>query len=486
MSIKGDVLLGGINQEIQGVTTQTRAHPDDFNPNVLKPLLDNDVTMSKQLEKIADAPAKILAPKAFKATDEGDGYPLGVSMFYLDADGMQSGWPFNNGQVLTIVTGKNRVSQLVFETNIATQRIWTRRWSSTQKAWSDFLQQETTTGSQQKADDVLAAAKQYTDDHNNAKILSPMAFTASDEGTVYPRGMSMFWLNGGKSDGWPADNGQIVTWHLAPNRLSQIFFEVDVRSLRMWIRRWSDNQKIWSDWLEMADKEYVDNQVNVLRANVDSNTDEIAKHRVAIDELKKSGVDAKNRIAGAISAKGVQASANDTWPTLETKIHQIPTGTGGFHTATIEFNIDSRQQGAEHTLTVWGPTPNIKKVKVIQYAATNLEASRLYSSGNGDFVKVYLRDSAGVRWELASSTLIGLKDVYILSWYITLDNSPGLTPKAYVKFLDGKSYKTASNTTNPPAGFNVERSIDFVATAYQQNNTSTVSGSLSGSLVYSW
>ncbi|WII36382.1 hypothetical protein [Paenibacillus thiaminolyticus] len=52
MSIKGGVLPGGINQEIQGVTTQTRAHPDDFNPNVLKPLLDNDVTMSKQLETL--------------------------------------------------------------------------------------------------------------------------------------------------------------------------------------------------------------------------------------------------------------------------------------------------------------------------------------------------------------------------------------------------------------------------------------------------
>ncbi|MDG0874409.1 hypothetical protein L5D93_19030 [Paenibacillus thiaminolyticus] len=52
MTIKGDVLPGGINQEIQGVTTQTRAHPDDFNPNVLKPLLDNDVTMSRQLETL--------------------------------------------------------------------------------------------------------------------------------------------------------------------------------------------------------------------------------------------------------------------------------------------------------------------------------------------------------------------------------------------------------------------------------------------------
>ncbi|CAH8718373.1 pyocin knob domain-containing protein [Paenibacillus thiaminolyticus] len=43
-------------------------------------------------------------------------------------------------------------------------------------------------------------------------------------------------------------------------------------------------------------------------------------------DLFQSGVDAKTRIAGAISAKGVPASANDTWPTLETKIRQIYTG----------------------------------------------------------------------------------------------------------------------------------------------------------------
>ncbi|WGU94610.1 hypothetical protein QJQ58_29710 [Paenibacillus dendritiformis] len=56
MSIKGEFLSGGINQEIQGVTTKTRAHPDDFNPNVLKPLLDNDVTLSKQLEELPSKP----------------------------------------------------------------------------------------------------------------------------------------------------------------------------------------------------------------------------------------------------------------------------------------------------------------------------------------------------------------------------------------------------------------------------------------------
>ncbi|MGF9697564.1 hypothetical protein [Paenibacillus sp. MABNR03] len=42
--------------------------------------------------------------------------------------------------------------------------------------------------------------------------------------------------------------------------------------------------------------------------------------------VKQSGVDAKNRIVGAINAKGGSASANDTWPTLETKVRGIETG----------------------------------------------------------------------------------------------------------------------------------------------------------------
>ncbi|MCY9544718.1 phage tail protein, partial [Paenibacillus alvei] len=45
-----------------------------------------------------------------------------------------------------------------------------------------------------------------------------------------------------------------------------------------------------------------------------------------LDSVKQSGVDAKNRIAGAVSAKGVPASAADEWPTLAWKIGQITTG----------------------------------------------------------------------------------------------------------------------------------------------------------------
>ncbi|MGG3835671.1 hypothetical protein ABEV00_01435 [Paenibacillus thiaminolyticus] len=55
MSIQGDILTQ-INKSITGVTEHTRAHPDDFNPNVLKPLLDNDVTINRQLEALPSKP----------------------------------------------------------------------------------------------------------------------------------------------------------------------------------------------------------------------------------------------------------------------------------------------------------------------------------------------------------------------------------------------------------------------------------------------
>ncbi|WP_374019309.1 hypothetical protein ABU162_06250 [Paenibacillus thiaminolyticus] len=77
MSIKGDVLPGGINQEIQGVTTETRAHPDDFNPNVLKPLLDNDVTMSKQLETLPSEALTFRPGYQIVESEQGTPFRLG-------------------------------------------------------------------------------------------------------------------------------------------------------------------------------------------------------------------------------------------------------------------------------------------------------------------------------------------------------------------------------------------------------------------------
>ncbi|MDU5141051.1 MAG: hypothetical protein E6230_02540 [Paenibacillus dendritiformis] len=216
----------------------------------------DDIVTEKDLNRIEqgikDAFEKeILKPRMYKATDDGPLYPNGISIFYFEL-GISDGWPVNNGQVMTVRTNVNRIIQIVSETNTVTpvQRTWTRRWSNQEKSWSEFRELETTTGSKEKADAALAAAKQYTDDNNNAKILPARSFKASDEGTLYPKGMTFFWMDGGKDDGWPANNGQVVTWYLAGNRLNQIFFETDIRSQRIWTRRWSSTSNIWSDWLE--------------------------------------------------------------------------------------------------------------------------------------------------------------------------------------------------------------------------------------------
>lgn len=72
-----------------------------------------------------------------------------------------------------------------------------------------------------------------------------------------------------------------------------------------------------------------------------------------IDSLKQSGVDAKNRIAGAINAKGVTASASDDFPTLAAKIGQIYMGKKVYR----QDNMQTSQSGK--TYIHLGFTPGI-------------------------------------------------------------------------------------------------------------------------------
>ncbi|MCY9760935.1 hypothetical protein M5X06_18805 [Paenibacillus alvei] len=73
-----------------------------------------------------------------------------------------------------------------------------------------------------------------------------------------------------------------------------------------------------------------------------------------IDQAKQSGVDAKNRIAGAVSAKGVPASAADDWPTLAAKVGQIFTGVP---IARIKTNVSDYPKNfliSDDDKTTWG------------------------------------------------------------------------------------------------------------------------------------
>lgn len=81
--------------------------------------------------------------------------------------------------------------------------------------------------------------------------------------------------------------------------VQQVFRDFSPYSAKVWKRNFYVDK--WSRWIRVLDE----NDYN---------------------ELKQSGVDAKNRIAGAVNAKGVPASANDDFATLATKIGQIKTG----------------------------------------------------------------------------------------------------------------------------------------------------------------
>ncbi|BFH15904.1 tail fiber protein [Paenibacillus melissococcoides] len=242
--------------------------------------------------------ARILAPKAFTAEDSGDAYPKGVSMFYLDADGMQSGWPFNNGQVLTFVTGKNRVSQLVFETNIATQRIWTRRWSSSQKAWSEFLQIETTTGSAEKVVQALEEAKAYTDD-KTSNIDAPVKAVNGKTGDVV--------LTADDVGAAPKDHKHDAS---------------DINSGTIAAARLPSATTGAKGIVQLSDA------VNSTSTTLAATTNAVKK---AYDEAlaaKQSGVDAKQQTVDAINSKGGNASTNDSWASLAAAIRGIRQATG--------------------------------------------------------------------------------------------------------------------------------------------------------------
>ncbi|WP_206106266.1 phage tail protein [Paenibacillus dendritiformis] len=268
--------------------------------------------------------AKIMPPKAFKAEDPGDEYPKGMSMFYLDADGMEGGWPVNHGQVITWVTARNRLSQFVFETTIATQRIWSRRWSSTQNAWSEFRELETTTGSAEKVAQALNEAKAYTDE-KTSNIDAPVksvngktgdvALTADDVGAVAKNGDSVIagMLSMSKNDG-P---------HLQLVGTTSAFGEWYVNNER-------------KGWVGVGNR----NEPSTVRLTsevgplvMQSVKDEVHIHgtkgvflegrRVVaeLDLVKQSVVDGKGKVAGAINDMGGgPVSANNTFDELAAAI----------------------------------------------------------------------------------------------------------------------------------------------------------------------
>ncbi|MCY7486053.1 phage tail protein [Paenibacillus alvei] len=140
-----------------------------------------------------------------------------------------------------------------------------------------------------------------------------------------------------------------------------------------------------------------------------SNTLYVASRNVLweIDQAKQSGADAKNRIAGAVNAKGVPASANDDFPTLAWKIGQIVTGVPFARINTnVSENFQSFKPYEDATVSsglsyvmVTGLSFTAKGIMVLDkrgkaMSSFDSETSKsMYVSGSINFYQVVYRDT---------------------------------------------------------------------------------------------
>ncbi|MCY7485823.1 tail fiber protein [Paenibacillus alvei] len=93
---------------------------------------------------------------------------------------------------------------------------------------------------------------------------------------------------------------------------------------------------------------------NGTRANVAATESAVKAAYDRANEAFQSGVEWRGRIAGAINAKGVPASGNDEWGTLEWKISQITTGVP---IARVRTNVSAGVKNfliSEGDTTTWG------------------------------------------------------------------------------------------------------------------------------------
>lgn len=106
------------------------------------------------------------------------------------------------------------------------------------------------------------------------------------------------------------------------------------------------------------------------------------------EAVKQSGVDAKNRIVGAINAKGGSASTSDTWPTLESKVLAIETGpkyATGLVTSPAPFQYlsvifyDGRSDTGGYPITVSGLTFKPKRIIITPIPTSSSPSTTLYS-----------------------------------------------------------------------------------------------------------
>ncbi|MEQ7051101.1 hypothetical protein ABN764_10605 [Paenibacillaceae sp. P-4] len=210
---------------------------------------------------------------------------------------------------------------------------------------------------------------------------------------------------------------------------------------------------------------------------------------IELDQLKQSGVDAKNRIAGAINAKGVPASANDDFSTLASKIGQIKTETPPI-IQPIDFQrSNSRTVQEDWQVDTWQTT----------IATVNMKSFLAFSGGlhvenepdlNADYnqagVRILFKDQHGVEEQIISAAYSRTRRYESNDHPIIIGRSYKATEYIYNdpnsewpkgKWLDFKSTFDINGPVSIVAEFSFRK-------PYKYSYSATLKASAIGTLVY--
>ncbi|WP_240036671.1 tail fiber protein [Paenibacillus amylolyticus] len=186
-------------------------------------------------------------------------------------------------------------------------------------------------------------------------------------------------------------------------------------------------------------------------------TGDMAYMASALQSVKQSGVNAKQAVVDAISAKGGSASTNDTWATLAAKINAIQQG--------------NYQSTLLTSYGAWVTTPNVGSITWYETAISFPAGTKLISlaSNEGNDARpmkgyigtgsvsnsqagVGIRDSAGLIWNITGVTAF---TTYLTS--LTVDTVTGM---AYARDTSESGNSSATSygsmrVTACPSGFNL-------------------------------
>jgi hypothetical protein len=195
--------------------------------------------------------------------------------------GFYQAYRYTNGAVANVIScfivvkySKDWITQIQIPIgNGNTQQMYTRTFYSG-TTWSPWVMQETTIGAQIRADNALASAKSYVDNHTNRKD-NPHAVTTQQVNVIsvkpstdlpdsYPIGVSIFSTDTPNSTGYPYSLGTVITNKISGVRCAQVFYAKEGAT---YFRTGSGDGLTWSTWKEYETTDGAQAKADVAKTN---------------------------------------------------------------------------------------------------------------------------------------------------------------------------------------------------------------------------